>query len=172
MKSPLHPSSDADSRRTYGSRVFPKARLMLRCLVLAVTVAGPCGTLLAANPDAIDLRTAANFGALSGGAISGSGKVKGDVGSGTGAIASAVTSTGTIYPAGNAVTMTALTDFTTAYNDGKNRTPDVLLSAAACESGGTTIYHITPGVHKTPPFPPLPLQSKGDFNALPPKENS
>ena len=145
MKSPLHPSSDADARRTYGSRVCPKARLMLRCLVLAVTVAGPCGTLLAANPDPIDLGTAANFGALSGGAISGSGNVKGDV-------APAVTSKRTIYLAGHALTMT---DFTTAYNEGKNRTPDVLLSAAACELGGTTIYHITPGVHTPPPFPLL-----------------
>ncbi|MFT7301368.1 MAG: hypothetical protein ACI8UZ_000200 [Akkermansiaceae bacterium] len=167
MKSSLHPSSNDDSRHTYGSRICPKARLMFRCLVLVMTVAVPCGALLAANPDPIDLGTAANFGALSGGAISGSGKVKGDVGSGTGAIASAVTSTGTIYPAGNAVTMTALTDFTTAYNDGKNRTPDVLLSAAAYELGGTTII---PGVHKIGAAAtlgsPVTLDAQGDPDAV------
>ena len=55
----------------------------------------------------IDLGTATNFGALAGGAISGSGHVEGDVGSGTGAIAPAITSTGTIYPTGDAVVMTA-----------------------------------------------------------------
>jgi len=110
-----------------------------------MTVAVPSGTLLAANPEPVDLGTAANFGALAGGAISGTGHVKGDVGSGTGAIAPAITSTGTIYPTGDTVATTALTDFATAYNDGKNRTPDVLLSAAAYELGGTTL---TPGVYK------------------------
>ncbi|MFT6862119.1 MAG: hypothetical protein ACJAVK_000674 [Akkermansiaceae bacterium] len=167
MKSSLHPSSDADSRHPYGSQVCPKARLMFRYLILAMTVAGPCEKLLAANPDPIDLGTAANFGALSGGAISGSGNVKGDVGSGSGAISTAVTSTGIIYPAGDAVTMTALTDFATAYNDGKNRTPDVLLSAAAYELGGTTI---TSGVHKIGAAAtlgsPVTLNAQGDPDAV------
>lgn len=102
-------------------------------------MAVPCGTLLAANPEPIDLGTAASFGALAGGAISGTGHVKGDVGSGTGAIAPAITSTGTIYPTGHAAATAALADFADAYDDGKNRTPDVLLSAAAYELGGTTL---------------------------------
>jgi hypothetical protein len=73
----------------------------------------------------IDLGTAAPFGALAGAAITGTGHVEGDVGSGTGAIAPAITSTGTIYTTGHAVVMTALADFATAYSDGKGRTPDV-----------------------------------------------
>ena len=93
----------------------------------------------------IDLGTAADFGTLAGGAISGTGHVEGDVGSGTGAIAPAITSTGTIYDTGHENVMTALDDFAAAYNDGKNRAYDVQLSAAAYELGGTTL---TPGVYK------------------------
>ena len=100
-------SRDDDSIHTYGSRVCARAQLMLRCLVLTMAVALPCETLLAAGPEPVDLGTAANFGALAGGAISGTGHVEGDVGSGTGAIAPAITSTGTIYPTGDAVVMTA-----------------------------------------------------------------
>jgi len=111
-----------------------------------MTVTAPCGTLLAANPLPVDLGTAADFGALAGAAISGTGHVKdGDVGSGAGAIAPAITSDGTIYPMGHAVVMTALADFATAYDEGKNRAHDVLLSAAAYELGGTTL---TAGVYK------------------------
>lgn len=122
-----------------------KARRMLGCVVLAMTVAATCGTLRAANAVPVDLGTAANFGVLAGGAITGSGNIAGNVGSGSGAIAPAITSTGTIYPTGHIVATTALTDFATAYNEGKNRTPDFILSAAAYELGGTTL---TPGVHK------------------------
>lgn len=122
-----------------------RLRQKLRCLVLALTVATPCGALLAASPAPLELGDAKNFGALAGGAISGSGNVKGDVGSGTGAIAPAITSTGTIYPTGDTVATTALNDFATAYNAGKNRPHDVLLSAAAHELGGSTL---TPGVYK------------------------
>ena len=118
---------------------------MLRCLVLAMTVAVPCGTLWAADPSPVALGTAAHFGALAGAAISGTGHIKGDVGSGTGAIAPAITAEGTVYPTGDAVVMTALADFSAAYNDGKNRPYDVLLSAAAYELGGTTL---TAGVYK------------------------
>jgi len=99
----------------------------------------------AADPVPVDLGTAADFGVLAGAAISGSGSVEGDVGSGTGAIAPAITSTGTIFPMGDAVVITALDDFATAFTDGKNRTPDVLLSAAAFELGGMTL---TSGVYK------------------------
>ncbi len=160
-------SRDDDSMHAYGSRVFARAQRMLACLVMAMTVAVPCGTLLAANPEPVDLGTGASFGALAGGAISGTGHVKGDVGTGTGAIAPVITSTGTIYPTGHTVAMTALTDFATAYNDGKNRTPDVLLSAAAYELGGTTI---TPGVHKIGAAAtlgsPVTLNAQGDPDAV------
>lgn len=40
---------------------------MLRCLFLAMAVAVPSGTLLAAAPVPVALGTAANFGALAGG---------------------------------------------------------------------------------------------------------
>ena len=123
-------------------------RRVQRCLIyllLALAVTVPCGNLLAGDTVPIDLGTSADFGALAGAAISGTGNVDGDVGSGTGAIAPAITSTGTIYPTGDAVVMTALTDFATAFNEGKNRPHDVLLSAAAFELGGSTL---TPGVYK------------------------
>jgi len=115
----------------------------------------------------IDLGTAANFGALAGGAISGSGNVAGNVGSGTGTIAPAVTSTGTIYPTGHSIATTALADFETAYNEGKNRTPDVLLSAAAYELGGSTL---TPGVYQIGAAAtlasPITLDAEGDAEAV------
>jgi hypothetical protein len=156
-----------DSMHTYGSRVFASAQRMLSCLVLAMTVAVPCGKLLAANPEPVELGTAATFGALAGGAISGTGHVKGAVGSGTGAIAPAITSTGTIYPTGHAVVMTALADFATAYNEGKTRAHDVLLSAAAYELGGTTL---TPGVYKIGAAAtlasPVTLNAEGDPDAV------
>ncbi len=110
---------------------------------MAMAVSG--GTLLAAGPEPVELGTAAEFGALAGGAISGTGHVNGDVGSGTGAIAPAITSTGTIYPTGDAAVVTALDDFSTAYADGMNRPYDILLSAAAYELGGKTL---TPGVYR------------------------
>ncbi len=143
------------------------ARQKLRCFVMAMTVALPCGSLMAANPEPVDLGSSATFGALAGGAISGTGHVKGDVGSGTGAIAPAITSTGTIYPTGHAAAMTALDDFSTAYADGKNRTPDFLLSAAAYELGGKTI---TAGVHKIGAAAtlgsPVTLDAQGDPDAV------
>ena len=115
----------------------------------------------------VDLGTAAHFGTLAGGAISGTGHVEGDVGSGTGAIAPAITSDGTIYPTGDAVVMTALDDYSTAYNDGNNRPYDILLSAAAYELGGKTL---TPGVYKIGAAAtiatPVTLNGKGDTNAV------
>ena len=69
---------------------------MLRCLALAMTVAVPCSTAWAAVPEPVGLGTATDFGALAGAAITGTGDVEGDVGSGTGAIAPAITSTGTV----------------------------------------------------------------------------
>jgi hypothetical protein len=159
-------NSYEDSRHTYGSRACARAQLMLSWLVLAMTVALPCGTLLAANPLPVDLRTAADFGALAGAAISGTGHVKGDVGA-VGAIAPAITSTGTIYPMGHAVVTTALADLATAYNEGKTRTPDVLLSAAAYELGGTTL---TPGVYKigaaATVATPVTLDAEGDPDSV------
>ncbi|WP_300932789.1 ice-binding family protein [Prosthecobacter sp.] len=132
-----------------------------------MAVAFPCGTLLAASPVPVNLRTAASFGALAGGAISGTGDVGGDVGSGTGAIAPAITSSGTIYPTGAPVTMTALADFATAYDDAKNRTYDVLLSAAAFELGGSTL---TTGVYKIGAAAtlasPVTLDAEGDPDAV------
>jgi hypothetical protein len=120
-----------------------------------------------AGPAPVDLGTAAHFGALAGAAISGTGHVEGDVGSGTGAIAPAITSTGTIYPTGDAVVMTALADFSTAYNEGKNRAYDVLLSAAAYELGGTTL---TPGVYRIGAAAtltsPVTLDAEGDPDAV------
>lgn len=138
----------------------------LRCLVLAMTVVFPCATLLAATQP-VDLGTAASFGVLAGAAISGSGDVNGNVGSGTGAIAPAITSEGIIYPTGDPVVMTALADFATAYNAGLNRPSDVLLSAAAYELGGTTL---TPGVYyigaAATVTTPVILDGGGDPNAV------
>ncbi|MCW0219035.1 MAG: ice-binding family protein, partial [Prosthecobacter sp.] len=115
----------------------------------------------------VNLGTAKNFGALAGAAISGTGQVKGNVGSGTGAIAPAITSTGTIYPTGDAVVMTALTDFATAYGEAKSRTPDVVLSGAAFELGGKTL---TPGVSKIGAAAtlgsPVTLDAQGDPDAV------
>jgi hypothetical protein len=140
---------------------------MLSCLVLAVAVTVPCGTLLAANPVPVDLGTAADFGVLAGAAITGSGDVEGDVGSGTGAIAPAITSSGIIYSTGDAAVMTALNDFAIAYNDGLNRPYDSLLSAAAYELGGKTL---TPGVYKIGAAAtlasPVTLNAKGDPDAV------
>jgi hypothetical protein len=115
----------------------------------------------------IDLGSATDFGALAGGAISGSGHVVAHVGSGTGAIAPAITSSGTIYPTGHAVVMTALDDFSAAYQDGMSRTPDVLLSAAAYELGGSTL---TPGIYKIGAAAtlatPVTLDAGGDPEAV------
>ena len=145
-------------------------RRVPRCLIyllLALAVTVPCGNLLAGDTVPIDLGTSADFGALAGAAISGTGNVDGDVGSGTGAIAPAITSTGTIYPTGDAVVMTALTDFATAFNEGKNRPHDVLLSAAAFELGGSTL---TPGVYKIGAAAtlasPVTLDAEGDPDAV------
>jgi len=178
-------SRDDNSRNRYGSRVRAvcnellskdksitttacrKAQCLLTCLVLAVTVVVPFGTLLAASPEPIDLGTAANFGALAGAGITGTGDVEGDVGSGAGAIAPAITSEGTIYPTGDAIVTNALADFSTAYIDGKNRPYDVLLSAAAYELGGNTL---TQGVYKIAAAAamttPLTLDAEGDPNAV------
>jgi hypothetical protein len=157
---------DDDSIHPYGSRVSAGAHLLLSRLVLAMTVAFSCGTLVAAGTEPIDLGTAADFGALAGAAISGSGHVKGDVGA-VGAIAPAITSTGTIYPMGDAVVLTALDDFFTAYAEGMNRQHDVLLSAAAYELGGTTL---TPGVSKiggaATVATPVTLDAQGDPEAV------
>lgn len=115
----------------------------------------------------IDLGAAANFGALAGGAITGTGHVEGDVGSGTGAIAETFTWSGTKYPTGHATVITALNDFATAYNDGKNRPYDVLLSAAAHELGGTTLKS---GVYKIGAAAtlatPVALNAEGDPDAV------
>lgn len=138
-------SGDINSAYPFVSRGCGRVRRTLRCLALAVIITVPCGTLEAANPEPINLGAAKPFGALATGAISGTGHVKGDVGSGAGAIAPAITSSGTIYPTGNAAATAALADFATAYTDGKNRTPDLVLSAGAYELGGTTV---TPGVYK------------------------
>jgi hypothetical protein len=114
----------------------------------------------------VELGAAADFGALAGGAISGTGSVDGDVGSGTGAIAPAITSTGTIYPTGDAAVMTALDDFSAAYTEAMNR-PSVLLSAAAYELGGSTL---TPGAHKiggaATLATPVTLDAEGDADAV------
>ncbi|MCC5848669.1 MAG: DUF3494 domain-containing protein [Verrucomicrobia bacterium] len=130
-------------------------------------MAVPGGILSAAGTEPVDLGTAENFGALAGGAISGTGHVEGDVGSGTGAIAPAITSSGTIYPMGDAVVMTALDDFATAYNEGFNRPYDILLSAAAYELGGKTL---SPGVYKiggaATLATPVTLNAKGDPDAV------
>ncbi|HRQ66536.1 MAG TPA: ice-binding family protein, partial [Xanthomonadaceae bacterium] len=138
-------SRDDDLRCTYGSRVWARVPRMLSGLVLVMAMAVSGGTLLAAGTESVHLGTAADFGALAGGAISGTGHVNGDVGSGTGAIAPAITSTGTIYPTGDAAAITALDDFSTAYADGMNRPYDILLSAGAYELGGRTL---APGVYR------------------------
>ena len=115
----------------------------------------------------VDLGTAADFRALAGGAISGTGDVDGDVGSGSGAIAPAITSTGTIHAPGDAVVLTALQDFVVAYAEGMTRTPDVILSAAAYELGGSTL---TPGVYRIGAAAtlatPLTLDAEGDPDAV------
>ncbi len=160
---------DDNPMQTDGPRMggVRKAQRLLIFLVLAVAVTVPFGNVLAASPAPINLGTAADFGALAGAAISGTGSVEGNVGSGTGAIAPAITSTGTIYPTGDPVVMTALADFATAYTEGKNRPYDVLLSAAAYELGGTTL---TPGVYKIGAAAtlasPVTLNAQGDPNAV------
>ena len=158
---------DDDLIYTCSSRVWARAHRMLSGLVLAMTMAVSCGTLLAAGPEPVDLGAAADFGALAGGAISGTGHVNGDVGSGTGAIAPAITSTGTIYPTGDAVVMNALDDFSTAYADGMNRPYDILLSAGAYELGGRTL---APGVYRiggaATLASPVTLNAMGDPDAV------
>ncbi|MGE4073027.1 MAG: ice-binding family protein [Lysobacterales bacterium] len=140
---------------------------MLSGLALATAMAVSGGTLLAAGPASVDLRTPADFGALAGAAISGTGHVNGDVGSGTGAIAPAITSNGTIYPTGDAVVMTALDDFSTAYADGMNRPHDILLSAGAYELGGKSL---APGVYRiggaATLATPITLNANGDPDAV------
>lgn len=152
---------------TYGSRVWARSHRMLSGFVMAMTIAVSGGTLLAAGPEPVDLGTAADFGALAGGAISGTGHVNGDVGSGTGAIAPAITSTGTIYPTGDAVVMTALDDFSSAFSDGMNRPYDILLSAGAYELGGRTL---APGVYRiggaATLAAPVTLNAQGDPDAV------
>ncbi|NCA81693.1 MAG: DUF3494 domain-containing protein [Opitutae bacterium] len=159
-------SSHGDSTHASGSRGCARSPWLLRCLVLALTVALPCGSAWAAAPEPVDLGTAADFGALAGAAISGTGHVKGAVGA-VGAIAPAITSTGTIYPMGDPVVLTALDAVATAYNEGLNRTHDVLLSAAAYELGGTTL---TPGVYKigaaATVATPFTLDAEGDPEAV------
>jgi len=146
-------------------RKFALTALLAGFVFLGMAVSG--GTLLAAGAEPIELGTAADFGALAGGAISGTGHVDGDVGSGTGAIAPAITSTGTIYPTGDAVVMTALDDYSTAYADGMNRPYDILLSAAAYELGGRTL---TPGVYRiggaATLASPVTLNAQGDPDAV------
>ena len=149
-------------------RVFRPSCLVLLVLGLALAaVLGFPNCAQAVNPVPVDLGTAANFRALAGAAISGNGNAEGDVGSGSGAIAPAITSTGTIYSTGDAVVMTALDDFATAYNEGKNRAYTVLLSAAAYELGGKTL---TSGVYKIGAAAtlasPLTLDAQGNPNAV------
>ena len=161
-----HKSRDNVSIHAYGLRGCATSQWLLRCLALAMTVAVPSGTLLAAGAAPVDLGTAADFGALAGAAISGTGHVKGDVGA-VGAVAPAITSTGTIYPMGHAVVATALDDYFTAYDEGMNRTPAVLLSAAAYELGGTTL---TAGVYRigaaATVATPVTLDAEGDPDAV------
>lgn len=139
---------------------------MARAAMLMLAIAFG-SSAFAARPEPVNLGTAANFGALAGAAISGTGEVKGDVGSGSGAIAPAITSTGIIYPMGDAVAVTALADVSTAYLEAKNRPHDILLSAAAFELGGKTL---TPGVYKIGAAAtlasPLTLNGQGDPNAV------
>jgi len=146
-------------------RKFALTALLAGFVFLGMAVSG--GTLLAAGAEPIDLGAADDFGALAGGAISGTGHVDGDVGSGTGAIAPAITSTGTIYPTGDAVVLTALDDYSTAYADGMNRPYDILLSAAAYELGGRTL---APGVYRiggaATLASPVTLNAQGDPDAV------
>ncbi len=155
------------STREYALGMLPRAHRMLAVLILPVAMSVSGGTLLAAGPEPVDLGTAADFGVLAGAAISGTGHVNGDVGSGTGAIAPAITSTGTIYPTGDAVVMAALDDFSTAYADGVNRSYDILLSAGAYELGGRTL---APGVYRiggaATLASPVTLNAQGDPDAV------
>jgi len=160
-------SRDDDSTHTYGTTVCANAKRLLRSLALAMAMAVPGGTVFAAGPEPVDLGSATDFGVLAGAAISGTGHVEGDVGSGTGDIAPAITSTGEIYPTGADAVMTALADVSTAYHEGMNRAYDVLLSAAAHELGGTTL---TPGVYRiggaATLATPLTLDAEGDPEAV------
>lgn len=156
-----------DSLSTCSSRESARTHRLLSGLVLALAMAASGGTLLAAGTAPVDLGTAADFGTLAGAAISGTGHVDGDVGSGTGAIAPAITSTGTIYPTGDAVVVSALDDFSTAYADGMTRPYDILLSAAAHELGGLTL---APGVYRiggaATLASPVTLNAMGDPDAV------
>ena len=160
-------SRDDDLIYPHGSGVWARVHRMLGGLVLATGLAVSGGTLAATGPAPVDLGTAADFGALAGAAISGTGHVNGDVGSGTGAIAPVITSNGTIYPTGDAVVMTALDDFSTAYADGMNRPHDILLSAGAYELGGKTL---APGVYRiggaATLTTPVTLNAYGDPDAV------
>ena len=101
--------------------------------------AGATTVIKQGNPAVINLGTAANFGLLCQGAITGNGSVQGDIGSGAGGIAPTISATGTKHPTGDAATMTAIADFDAAYKEGFERPPSVVLSAAAYDIGGLVL---------------------------------
>ena len=106
---------------------------------------GATTVLREANPAPITLNTAAKFGLLCLGAITGNGSSQGNIGSVSGGVAPTITSSGTVYPTGDSVVAAAAADFNVAYAEALNRTYTTLLSAAAYDIGGFTL---TRGVYK------------------------
>lgn len=107
--------------------------------------AGATTVLREANPAPITLNSAAKFGLLCLGAITGSGSSQANIGSVSGGVAPTVTSNGTVYPTGDAAVMAAAADFDAAYAEALNRQYTTLLSAAAYDIGGLTL---TRGIYK------------------------
>ena len=108
----------------------------------AVTVrngSGATTVLKEGNPAVIDLKSAASFGLLALGAITGAGTVEGDIGQQVGGIAPTITSTGTTYPPADPIVLAAIADFDAAFTEAKDRPFSTLLSAAAFDLGGLTL---------------------------------
>lgn len=91
-----------------------------------------------------DLGGAADFGALSGAAIAGTGHVEGDIGAATGTIAVPITTNGTKYAIGDPIVLDALVNYTAAYNVGLNLTYDTQLSATIYDFAG---QNLTSGIY-------------------------
>ena len=137
---------------------------ILMGLVLAVALLATPGTLVAAGPAPVNLRSAAVFTILAGAAVTttGGGIIKGDVGAspinGAAIHLTQPQVNGTIYavdasgPAGSvmnpALLATAKGDLTTAFNDAAGRTPipsGPFLNPGAGNMGG---LNLVPGLYK------------------------
>ena len=141
----------------------PKLKPASAGLVAALILTGQAGTLFAAGPAAVNLRSTARFTVLAGAAVTttGGGLINGDVGaspiSGSAIHVTQAQVNGTIYavdaagPAGSviapALLSTAMGDLTSAINDAAGRpaaTASPFLNPGAGNIGGLTLY---PGLY-------------------------